>query len=107
MTLDVGRLGCGELTWRTYRWCSPGRSQDCDRMQDGVVRFGGLAEFALRTPQGAVSIGTILATSAPARSAEREIILALNDDGTLTFAWDAEELTFCRPWLHDPARCGA
>ena len=107
MTLDIGRLGCGALSWRTYRWCSPGRSRDCDRMQDGAVRFGGLAEFALRTPQGVVSIGTILATSAPAKFAERDITLLLNDDGTLLLEWDAEELLFCRPWFHDPTRCGA
>ncbi len=107
MTLEVGRLGCGELTWRTYRWCSPGRSRDCDRMQDGAVRFGGVAEFALRTPQGAVSVGTILTTSAPAKFAERDITLLLNEDGTLIVAWDAEELLFCRPWHHDPLRCRA
>ena len=107
MTLDVGRLGCGELTWRTYRWCSTDRSEDCDRVQDGAVRFGGLAAFALRTPQGAAATGRILTTSAPARFAERDVALLLNDDGTLTFAWDAQALTFCRPWLHDPLRCGA
>ena len=107
MRLDIGRLGCGALTWRTYRWCPPGRSEDCDRVQDGVVRFGGLAEFALRTPQGGASIGRILTTSAPARFAEREIVLVLNDDGTLIAEWDDQGLIFCRPWLHDPLRCGA
>ena len=76
-------------------------------MQDGVVRFGGLAEFTLRTPQGGATIGRILTTSAPARFAEREIVLVLNDDGTLMAEWDDEALIFCRPWLHDAERCGA
>ena len=107
MTLDVGRLGCGALAWRTYRWCPPGRSDNCDRVQDGMVRFGGLAQFALRTPQGAASTGKILATSAPARFAERDIVLVLNDDGTLIAEWDDEALIFCRPWRHDAERCGA
>ena len=107
MRLEVGRLGCGELTWRTYRRCPPGRSEHCDRVQDGAVRFGGLAEFALRAPRGAASVGRIVTTSAPARFAEREIVLLLNDDGTLMLEWDDQALIFCRPWHHDPLRCGA
>ena len=107
MTLDVGRLGCGELTWRTYRWCPPERSEGCDRVQDGMLRFGGVAEFALRAPHDATSTGRILATSDPDRLAGRDIALVLNDDGTLMVEWDDQALIFCRPWLHDPDRCGA
>jgi len=106
MALAIGRLGCGQLTWRTYHWCATDRSEGCDRVLDGAVRFGGLAAFALRAPHGAVSTGRILATSAPAKFAERDIALLLNEDGTLIVAWDAEELLFCRPWDHDRERCG-
>ena len=107
MTLEVGRLGCGELTWRTYRWCPPGRSANCDRVQDGTIRFGGVADFALRAPHDATADGRIVATSDPDRVAGRDIALVLNDDGTLMVEWDDRALIFCRPWLHDPDRCGA
>ena len=107
MALDVGRLGCGELSWRTYRWCPPGRSEDCDRVQDGTVRFGGLAAFALDAPRNAASTGTIASTSDPTRFAERDIVLVLGDEETLMAEWDDEAIVFCRPWRHDPLRCGA
>ena len=107
MALDVGRLGCGTLTWRTYRWCPPGRSEGCDRVQDGAVRFGGLAEFVLRAPHGTAVPGTIVSTSDPTAFAQDDFGLALGEDGTLIAAWDSEEHVFCRPWLHDPLRCGA
>ena len=107
MTLDVGRLGCGVFAWRTYRWCPPARSEDCDRVQDGAVRFGGLAAFALDAPRDAASAGTIVSTSDPARFAARDIVLTLNDDGTLMAEWDDQGLIFCRPWLHGPMRCRA
>ena len=106
MTLEVGRLGCGALAWRTYRWCTPARSTNCDRVQDGMLRFGGVADFALRAPHDATSDGRIVTTSDPDRLAGREIELVLNDDGTLMAEWDDQALIFCRPWRHDPERCG-
>ena len=106
MRLDIGQLGCGTLAWRTYRWCPPDRAENCDRVQDGTVRFGGLTEFALRAPHGTASTGRIMKTSAPARFAERDIALVLNDDGTLTVEWHDQRQVFCRTWAWVVERCG-
>jgi hypothetical protein len=107
MALDIDPRGCGVLSWPTYHSCPPGRTDDCDRLEDGVLRYGGRAGFVLNIHEGASASGYIVDSSDWADLGNRGIVLRLNDDGTLTTEWDDSPLTFCRPWLHDPERCGA
>ena len=107
MRLEVGRHGCGTFIWRMYRRCPPGRVGNCRHEGGGMLRFGGDAAFALDAPAGARTPGSIVATSDPDAFTTRAIVLALNDDGTLTAEVNDEPHVFCRPWRHDPLRCGA
>ena len=107
MALDVNPRGCGEILWRTYRACPPDRPEDCDRLVDGVLRYGGHAVFVLDIHEGVVASGRIVESSDWADLGNGGIVLHLKEDGTLTAEWDDTLTTFCRPWLHDLARCGS
>ena len=106
MALDVDPRGCGVLTWRTYRACLPDRIEDCDRLDDGVVRYGGRAGFVLTIHDGASASGRIVSSSDWTDLGTRGVVLRLNDDGTLTAEWDDTPIIFCRPWAWIVERCG-
>ena len=57
--------------------------------------------------EGMAASGRIVGSSDWTDLGTGGIVLRLNDDGTLTAEWDDTPTTFCRRWLHDPARCGA
>ena len=107
MALDVDPRGCGVLSWRTYRSCSPDLVGACDRLEDGVLRSGGHAGFVLDVHEEMAVAGRIVDSSDWTDLGAGGIVLRLNGDGTLTAEWDDTPTTFCRPWLHDPLRCGA
>jgi len=106
MALDVDPHGCGVLSWPTYRPCPPDPVDDCDRLQDGALRYGGHAGFVLDVHQGAAASGRIVDSSDWTDLGNGGVVLHLNDDGTLTAEWDDTPTTFCRPWLRNPGRCG-
>ena len=106
MALDVDPRGCGVLSWPTYHSCPPSRTDDCDRLEDGVLRYGGRAGFVLTIHDGASASGRIVSSSDWTDLGTRGVVLRLNDDGTLTAEWDDTPIIFCRPWLHDAERCG-
>ena len=107
MALDVDPRGCGLLLWRTYRSCSPDRVKGCDRPEGGVLGFGGHAEFVLDVHEGMAASGRIIDSSDWTDLGGGGIVLRLDEGGTLTAEWDDTPTTFCRPWLHNPMRCGA
>ena len=107
MALDVDPHGCGVLSWPTYQACPPGQADGCDRLEDGVLRYGGRAGFVLNVHEGASASGRIVASSDWTDLGNRGIVLRLNDDGTLTAEWDDSPLGFCRPWAWIVERCGA
>lgn len=106
-TLDVQPQGCGILTWRAGQWCRPGFVGDCDSMQGDVIRYGGLAGFTLGVRDGQSTAGRIILISDQQAIRGKDIVLTLNDNGTLTAEWDNEPRTFCRTWAWIPDVCGA
>jgi hypothetical protein len=96
-SLDVESLGCGVLSWRTYRWCTPGIIVNCDWMRGNVIQYGGAA-FVLDTRDGPAASGRIILTSNRSMTRDPGIVLRLRGEGLLDVEWDGAVTTFCRTW---------
>ncbi len=89
MAVEVGRLGCGTLSWG-----------------DGVGQPLGVTRFVLDDHEGLIASGYIIDDSDPPDGPAADIVLRLEDDETLSVEWPDETRIFCRPWAWDP-RCEA
>ena len=107
MEMNIEPAGCGFVAWRTYIWCGPGRTSNCDWFKGNVIQPGGGASFRFDGRQEQGIVASVIIVSDQTMFKSGYLLLRPRPDGALEAEWDGGVRILCRSWMYDPKLCGA